>query len=66
MGIGYYLPNFVGDFFMKKTYDLIIPTNTRKIDLAFKDELSNWETNMTKDFKIRATESDEGIFFQYK
>lgn len=44
-------------------YEMVVPTFIREIDFAFRDELNNWDTNNNKDYKIRAIESNSGIYF---
>ncbi len=45
-------------------YEMEVPTNIREIDIAFYDEYGNKDNNLSKDYVLRATESDEGIFFK--
>lgn len=44
-------------------YEMVVPTYVRELDFAFRDELDNWDTNNNKDYKIRAIESNSGIYF---
>lgn len=74
MGIGYYLPNLVGDFLMKKKYDLIIPIgnkckcsfNLRRLRLQYESFPFDWIYIKNPDVIERLLRTDFKVFLLEK